>query len=89
MSTLDRIRTLGNAMIGRVDADVLEDALEWLDHHELDLALEVLADKVFDSKTTITEGEYAEFVDLAHQIGLDFERVGFLRRDLGPANPEP
>ncbi|KIG17345.1 hypothetical protein DB30_03402 [Enhygromyxa salina] len=68
--------------MGRLDATILADALEYLDHNESGLALEVLAEKLCDEGVTVASAECDRFEEIAVGMGLPKERFQFLRKQV-------
>jgi len=60
-----RLRAVGAGLDDRMDPDVIEDALEWLDHGECALAFGLLLDIIDDQEVPLRAEELDEFLELA------------------------
>ena len=73
-SILARAKRLGLAQ-GHLDL-----AWEFLDGHEFGLCLDTIVTMVCEDGIKIDEGFYREVAEAAKKIGLEFGKVGVLRR---------
>lgn len=73
-----RCRALGEAFRGRLDDEVLDDALAYLDFNESVLALDVLASQLYEYGVEVERAEVVELQELLTRTGGDRDRVAFL-----------
>jgi hypothetical protein len=67
----ERILKFGRKFDGRIDATLLQGALDYISYNEESLAFEVLCDHICEYDVIITDEEYNEAVDLARDMGFD------------------
>ena len=80
MSDLDaRVRAAGAQFDGRLDAAILEDALEYVKFGEARLAVETLCDQLYEYDTLMTQAEYDVVAAVAAETRADPERLEPLR----------
>jgi hypothetical protein len=79
MTLETRIKNLGKAFDGRLDHGLISDAVSYSDFGENGLAVEMLADHIFESDVHITQNEFQELLELAELTRGDVERVTLLR----------
>lgn len=82
------IRTFAESFNGRLSAGKLADAVEWLNHNESRLCLEVLGEFLYEEGVGITSAERSRFADLAGATGGETERFDFLDGLVGGLQPE-
>lgn len=73
----DRIFEFGMRFKGRLNADLLQGALDYVGYNEESLAFEVLCDYIWECDVPITSEEYNEAVLLILDIGLDLGESPF------------
>lgn len=81
MQSLDeQIRAFGELFRDRLDNELLQYAINYLDHNERGLALETLLDYLADYEVIITQAEYDQAVILYKQMKLDINdhRIKYL-----------
>lgn len=67
----DRILAIGRQLGGRLDAYLIQGALNYVDHKEEALALEILCDHIAEYEVRITEAEHNQLLNLARDMGMD------------------
>ncbi|MFF7395107.1 MafI family immunity protein [Achromobacter sp. NPDC008082] len=70
MDLNDRIKLLGEKLKNRIDADLVDYALGFIDKNENVLALETLCDQIGDMEISITPEEYSQIVGLVADLRL-------------------
>ena len=78
MTPETRIKNLGRALDGRLDHGLILNDVSYCDFGENGLAVEMLADHLFESDVSITRGEFQELLELAELTHADSERVTLL-----------
>lgn len=78
MSLETRIKNLGKAFDGRLDHGLISNAVGYSDFGENGLAVEMLADHLFESDVPIAPNEFQELLELAELAHADVERVTLL-----------
>lgn len=78
MTIESRLRNLGKAFEDRLDPGLISSAVEYVDFGENALAVEMLADHLFEHDAPITPDERQELFALADLTGADVERVALL-----------
>ncbi|WP_165244103.1 MafI family immunity protein [Paludisphaera soli] len=78
MSFEARIKNLGKAFDGRLDHGLISNAVGYSEFGENGLAVEMIADCLFDSDVRITQDEFQELLELARLTHADVERVTLL-----------
>ena len=73
----DRIIEFGMRFKGRLNADLLQGALDYVAYNEESLAFEILCDYIWEHNVPITLEEYNEAVLLIQDIGLDLRESPF------------
>jgi uncharacterized protein YciU (UPF0263 family) len=63
----------------RLPQDVMRDVLDWADHREWLLALEVFAEKCLESAVKLDEREGGRFSDLVALVGGQVGEFEFIR----------
>lgn len=85
MATIAEIlKSIGQALVGRMDQDVVDDALEYIDFNELRLAVETLCDQIYEYDVQITTSELEQLREIARETGADMQRVEPLRELVSP-----
>lgn len=79
MITEARIQNLGKALEGRLDPGLISSALEYVVFGENALAVEMLADHLFEHDAPISGDEYQELLALAELTAADIERGTLLK----------
>jgi hypothetical protein len=72
------IRTFALEFRQVLPEDVLADVLDWCDHHEWLLALEVLAEKLYEHGLKIDQGQWDRLRQLVEQSGGTLTRFEFI-----------
>ncbi|NIX78166.1 MafI family immunity protein [Microvirga terricola] len=67
----NRIRHLAARFRSRLSSDRLDQVIDYIDHNECGLALEMLCDFLEDEEVTIVVEEYDEIIHLAGAMRLD------------------
>jgi len=67
----ERILKFGRRFDGRIEAALLQGALDYISYNEEGLAFEILCDHICEYEVAITDEEYKEAVDLAKDMGFD------------------
>jgi hypothetical protein len=73
-----KLRDLGTALEGRLEKSLIYDAIEYIDHGELPLAIETLCDHLYEYEIRITRTEFAALLDMAHKVEAELPRVEVL-----------
>ncbi|MDN6873667.1 MafI family immunity protein [Pseudomonas citronellolis] len=73
----DRIVKFGARFEGRLSADLLKGALDYVAYNEECLAFEILCDHICEYDVSITDEEYSEAVKLARDLGLNMDEGPF------------
>lgn len=79
MSLETRVKSLGKAFEGRLDQGLTSNAVGYSDFGENGLAVEMLADHLFESDVPITQSEFQELLELTELTHADVERVMLLK----------
>lgn len=69
----DRIKELGNLIKGRLDPELVDYALDYINHSGNVLAFETLCDHIADFDVKITKDEYKKVLDIVEILGLEFD----------------
>lgn len=69
----DRIKELGNLIKCRLDPELVDYALDYINHSENVLAFETLCDHIADFDVKITKDEYKKVLDIVEILGLEFD----------------
>jgi hypothetical protein len=82
MNTNQQIVELGELFKGRLDADLVDFAVDYVKHGESILALETLCDHLCEHETPITLSEHDEILRINSAFGgpLDARVIGYLSR---------
>ena len=70
MSLNDRIRLLGERLKNRIDAELVDYALSFVDHNENIMALETLCDQIGDMEVEVTPEEYSQIIGMVAELKL-------------------
>jgi hypothetical protein len=73
-----RIKNLAGVFAGRLDHGLISNALSYSDFGENGLAIEMLADHLFESDVPITRAEFQELLELAELTHAQAQRVAVL-----------
>lgn len=73
----DRIFLFGKRFVNRMDAGLLEAALQYVDFDEAGLEFEILCDHICECDILISQEEYAEAVGLALGMGFDIDKARY------------
>ncbi|GAB3258466.1 MafI family immunity protein [Kineosporia babensis] len=78
-SPAPEIRSYVQDLGERLPAEARADVLDWLDHNEWLLALEVMADELSEAGGTLEAGEWDRLVALVQRCGGDLARFDMLQ----------
>jgi hypothetical protein len=67
----NRIKNLGEQLKDRLNPELVDYALGYIDHSEHVIAIETLCDYIGDNDILITEHEYSQIMELVGDLGLD------------------
>ncbi|MGF1486678.1 MAG: MafI family immunity protein [Prochloraceae cyanobacterium] len=73
------IKKLGNLFIGRLDRNILEDAIEYVDFNECSLAIETLCDQLYEYDVNLNCYEFNQIKELAEKVAADIKKVEYLK----------
>ncbi|WP_248768908.1 MafI family immunity protein [Pseudomonas sp. MWU12-2345] len=73
----DRIIKFGKKFEGRLNSDLLRNALDYVAYSEESLAFEILCDHICEYDISIADEEYREAVLLVLDMGLDLDEGPF------------
>ncbi|KES15476.1 hypothetical protein GASC598I20_004770 [Gilliamella apicola SCGC AB-598-I20] len=69
----DYIKELGNSIKDRLDPELVDYALDYINHSENVLAFETLCDYIADFDVKISENEYQKVLHIVDLLGLDLD----------------
>jgi len=72
-----RITQLGKYFEGRLDLNLIEGALDYIQYNEESLAFEILCDHISEYDVAITSKEYEEISNLIKDMDLDINEAPF------------
>lgn len=73
----DKIRNLGRKFQNRLNKEIIDSALEYIDFNEPVLAFETLCDHIGDFHILITKEEYQEIFCIAQSLDLEIDERYF------------
>lgn len=73
----DRIIKFGERFQGRLAAELLQGALDYIGYNEERLAFEILCDHICEYEVSIADDEYIEATQLALDMGFNLEEGPF------------
>lgn len=73
----DRILRFGGKFQERLDSNLLQGALDYVEYNEEGLAFEILCDHICEYDVRITDSEYREAIQLATDLGFDVREGPF------------
>lgn len=77
MSIAKRILLFGGVYRGRLDQELLDYALDYVNFNELAIAFETVCDHLCEYDVPITPQEYEEIIDLARELKSDLDAGRF------------
>jgi hypothetical protein len=77
MSIAERISQFGNVYRGRLDQEVLDYALDYINFGEWTIAFETVCDHLCDGDIPITQQEYDEILNIARELKCDLKAGRF------------
>lgn len=76
MHNLDgKIKDFGSLFYGRLDKELLQDAISYVDHGERGLAFETICDHISEYDIPITEEEYCIAIYLCNDLKMDVNDI--------------
>jgi hypothetical protein len=73
-----QLKAFGEVFAGRLNAEILQDALAYVDFGECTLALETLCDQLYEYDVWLGPEEYEALVELGEHLGAEMNRVTIL-----------
>ncbi|MFH5067067.1 MafI family immunity protein [Enterobacter cloacae complex sp. 2024EL-00215] len=73
----NRITQLAKGFEDRLDPDLIEGALDYIQYNEEPLAFEILCDHICEYDVAITSEEYERIVNLTKDMNLDIDDAPF------------
>jgi len=73
----EKISQLGNLFKDRLDPDLVEGALDYIQYNEEPLAFEILCDHISEYDIAITSEEYGMIANLVEDMELDMSEAPF------------
>ncbi|WP_392551274.1 MafI family immunity protein [Orbus wheelerorum] len=67
----DRIKQLGNSIKDRLEPELVDYALDYINHSENILAFETLCDHIADFDVKLNDVEYQKVLKIVELLGLD------------------
>ncbi len=84
MDPILELKKLGNCFRDRLAGEIIDDALEYIDHSESALAIEILCEQLCEYEVSPTEEEFASLQNLWRTFNLDKDMITNLERYLKP-----
>lgn len=79
MHSLDRkIKEFGSLFYGRLDTELLQDAISYVDHNERGLAFETICDHISEYDIPITKKEYCIAISLCSDLKMDVNDISIV-----------
>ncbi|ALB67052.1 MafI family immunity protein [Cronobacter dublinensis] len=79
MHDLDgRVKEFGSLFYGRLDTELLQDAIGYVDHNERGLAFETICDHLSEYDIPITEEEYSIALSLCDDMKMDINDISIV-----------
>lgn len=69
----DRIRDLGNSLKDRLDPELVDYDLDYINHSENVLAFEMLCDHIADYDVKINNNEYKKILEIVDLLNLNLD----------------
>ncbi|WP_239353038.1 MafI family immunity protein [Snodgrassella communis] len=69
----DRIRDLGNSLKDRLDPELIDYDLDYINHSENVLAFEMLCDHIADYDVKISNNEYKKILEIVDVLNLNLD----------------
>jgi hypothetical protein len=69
----DRIRDLGNSLKDRLDPELVDYDLDYINHSENVLAFEMLCDHIADYDIKISNNEYKKILEIVDLLNLNLD----------------
>ena len=73
------IKKLGSLFVGRLDREILDDAIEYVDFNESSLAIETLCEQLCEYDVSLSQNEYNKVKELAEKLKIDMDYVEDLK----------
>ena len=73
MSISNKIKVLGEGLKGRLEPEIVDYDLDYINHSESILAFETLCDHIADYDIVITKDEYEQIVHIVKELNLEFD----------------
>lgn len=73
------IRNLGSLFVGRLERNILDDAIEYVDFNECGLALRILCDQLCEYDVSLSQNEYNKVKELGEKLKIDLDYVEDLK----------
>ena len=73
-----QLKSFGQVFAGRLDEEILRDALAYVDFGECTLALEILCDQLYEYDVWLVPEEYEALVELGKYLNAEMGRVTIL-----------
>lgn len=67
----NRIKTFGYLFMDRFDNELLQDAINYVEHGENALAFEIICDHISEFEVSITKSEYEEAISLCNILHMN------------------
>jgi hypothetical protein len=79
MHSLDgKIKEFGSLFYGRLDTELLQDAISYVDHNERGLAFETICDHISEYDISITAEEYCIAISLCNDLKMDVNDISIV-----------
>jgi hypothetical protein len=73
MSINNKIKVLGEGLKGRLEPEIVDYDLDYINHSESILAFETLCDHIADYDIVITKDEYEQIVNIVKELNLELD----------------
>lgn len=73
MSISNKIKVLGEGLKGRLEPEIVDYDLDYINHSESILAFETLCDHIADYDIVITKDEYEQIVHIVKELNLELD----------------
>lgn len=74
----EKIREFGTLFYGRLDAELLKDAISYINHNERGLAFETICDHISEYDVKITEEEYLLAISICNDLQMDVNDISLI-----------
>lgn len=76
MEKLDnKIKTFGKLFMNRLDNEILQDAINYVDYNERGLAFETICDHISEFNVPITQDEYNEAIAICNLLYMNKDDI--------------